>query len=440
MRKLITHVLIFSVVASSVLWIVGISFAAEQEGVPNPAQPRKPVAIGAYERIVAEMKGEPALQQDPARFAPFPADALDIIAEYRQLFTEVKKQLDTREVGRIEDILARDLPEWTDGQKSQVTKFIAANRHLLQEIRRVADKGGPAYPLDFSKGYEMELTHLAQMRSCARLLRASAFLKGMEGDYTAAVDDITTVMKLGDALAQEPVLFSQLVRIAIYLIANSAIQDDFDVADLSPELAERLTTHLARADYREALADSLVAELHMNRKVFSALRSGDRTDIPKELDLGPPGKSDEEIYVKIMQRLISALRLPYHEALPELTRIDGDIADLPQELSYSSLLLPALTRTGVAQARHEAALDVAQLGIVLEQHKGREGSYPLTLDPIAEHFGGTLPVDPFTGQAYVYRPSFDSFLLYGVGENLRDDGGTHDYKKGDIVWLGERKR
>ncbi len=434
MRKLITHVLVFSVVAASVLWIAGISFAAE------PAQPEKPAPIAAYERIVAEMKGEPTDRQDPARFAPFSADALEIIAEYRQLFAEVEKQLDTREIGRILDILDRDMREWTDGDKSQVTEFIAGNRHLIQEIRRVADKGGPVYPLDFSKGYEMELTHLAQLRSCARLLRASAFSKGMQGDHAAAIDDILTVMKLGDALSQEPVLISQLVRIAIYLIANTAINDYLDGADLSPEQAERLVTHLAKAGQRDALADSLVGELRMGQQVFSALRSGDQTNIPKELDLGPPGKSDEETFVQIMQRFISAIRLPYHEALPELTRIDADIAALPKESSYSSLLLPALTRTGVAQARHEAVLEVAQLGIMLEQYKAREGSYPLTLDPIAEHFGGTLPVDPFTGRPYIYRPSFDSFLLYSVGENLRDDGGTHDYRKADIVWLGEKKR
>jgi len=28
----------------------------------------------------------------------------------------------------------------------------------------------------------------------------------------------------------------------------------------------------------------------------------------------------------------------------------------------------------------------------------------------------------------------DSFLLYSVGDNLRDDGGKHDFKQGDIVW------
>ncbi len=440
MRKRITHLLIFSVVVASVLSIAGISFAAEQEGVADPVQPEKPAAIAAYERIVAEMNGGPILQQDPARFAPFPADALDIIAGYGQLFAGMKKQLDTREMGRVLDILARDLPEWMPGDKSEVTKFIEANQDLIQEIRRMADKGGPVHPLDFSEGPEMELPHLSQMRDCARLLRASAFSNGMEGDYAAAVDDITTVMKLGDALAQEPILISQLVRIAICLIANSAIQDSFGAADLSPDLARRLTAQIDHAEHREAFAQSLANEQYMVQKMFAALRSGDRNGIPEGMIIGPLDDADERTYIEMMTRLIAAARLPYYKALPELKRMEDQVGELSQQMPYSVQFLPALARSCQAQARHEAVLDVAQLGIVLEQYKAREGSYPLTLDPIAEHFGGTLPVDPFNGQAYIYRPSFDSFLLYSIGENLRDDGGKHDYRKGDIVWRGEKKR
>jgi hypothetical protein len=432
--------LILSVVAASVLWIVGTPFAAEQEGAVEPAEPEKPASIEAYERIVAEMNGGPTLQQDPARFAPFPADALDIIAEYRQLFADVENQLDTREMTRILDILARNLPEWTDGDKSQVTKFIAANRHLIQEIRRMADKGGPVYPLDFSKGYEMEMTHLAQMRSCARLLRASAFLKGMEGHYAAAVDDIITVMKLGDALAQEPILVPQLVRIAICLIANSTIQDSLDGADLSPELTDRLLTHLAEAGRRDAFADSFAGEMYFGLTVFAAQRAGEPTGIPKEFDFGPPKEADEQAYVKAMKQLRSAARLPYYKAAPGFGKMQQEIENVPEDVHYTRQIVTPFVSACIAQARHEATIDLARIGILLEQYKAKEGSYPLTLDPIAEHFGGTLPIDPFTGRGYIYRPSFDSFLLYSVGENLRDDGGTHDYKRGDIVWRGKNGR
>ena len=39
-------------------------------------------------------------------------------------------------------------------------------------------------------------------------------------------------------------------------------------------------------------------------------------------------------------------------------------------------------------------------------------------------------VDPFTGEALIYRPAANGFVLYGIGANLVDDNGAAD----DIVW------
>ena len=81
-----------------------------------------------------------------------------------------------------------------------------------------------------------------------------------------------------------------------------------------------------------------------------------------------------------------------------------------------------------------------QLGILVEQYRTREGYYPDTLDDIASNLGGSVPVDPFSGKKYRYRPLGSVLVLYSIGENRLDDGGTHEYRKGDIVWRGEEKR
>jgi hypothetical protein len=61
------------------------------------------------------------------------------------------------------------------------------------------------------------------------------------------------------------------------------------------------------------------------------------------------------------------------------------------------------------------------------------------LDAIVPDLGGSVPVDPFSGEEYHYQPSDDGSLLYSVGQNLVDDGGKHDYREGDIVWRGKKK-
>ena len=115
---------------------------------------------------------------------------------------------------------------------------------------------------------------------------------------------------------------------------------------------------------------------------------------------------------------------------------------MPQTLRYSRELLPALGRTCEAQARHEAFIDLIQIGILVEQYKAHNGSYPDTLNDIASGLGGSVPVDPFSGKGYRYKPLGAVFVLYSISHNRLDDGGTHDrhYMKGDIVWRGEAKR
>jgi len=103
------------------------------------------------------------------------------------------------------------------------------------------------------------------------------------------------------------------------------------------------------------------------------------------------------------------------------------------------MLLPALTRAIEAQARVEAEIDLMQIGISVEQYHASTGNYPATLDAISSSLGGSVPVDPFTGEAYHYQLSGGSFLLYSVGSNLTDENGMFDFRKGDIVWRGVPK-
>ena len=392
-----------------------------------------PASVKAYQKLLAELRRSESVAgsetQDPARFAPFPPDSPDIIAGYARLFERVKPKVESFEKND-EDILTKVPAEWTPDEKSKVTEFLAANQDLIGDIREMAKRGGPVCALDFSKDY-IDVSHLSHLRSCARVLRADAILNGMKGDYSGAVEDIIAGMRLGDALAQEPLLLSQLVRISLYETMNNAIQNSFNGADLSPELTSRLLTHVAQADRHEATSEALVGELSM---MLGASRDPNRNPFARLTD------ADAKACYDIISRLIVAAGLPYHQAAPELDQIEKRIKELPKIAVFSRDLLPGVVvRVSLAQARHEAMLDLIQLGILVEQYKARTGSCPATLNAIAPGLGGTLPADPFTGKEYHYRLSDDGFILYSVGQNCKDDGGKHDLLNGDMVWGGERQ-
>ena len=101
---------------------------------------------------------------------------------------------------------------------------------------------------------------------------------------------------------------------------------------------------------------------------------------------------------------------------------------------------PAFYAVRTSVATMQAHVDIARVGLALKRHKAALGAYPPSLAEIDSTFLAEIPPDPFTGQPLVYRPEGDGFLLYSLGQNLRDDQGTlqsketYESKAFDVVW------
>jgi hypothetical protein len=141
---------------------------------------------------------------------------------------------------------------------------------------------------------------------------------------------------------------------------------------------------------------------------------------------------DEEAYVDTIQRIAEIARHPYYETLPLMHDMEQVAEGLsltkPMSLWMLNIMIPSYTRSIESQAHFEAALDLMRIGI--------------SLDAISPSLGGSVPVDPFTGQPYHYQVAGGNLLLYSVGPNQTDDGGTtgsYWHKTGDIVWRGQEK-
>ncbi len=472
-RKSNVAIVLGIVALALVMIFAGVWFATEQHRTASVAQVRQPPAIDAFRElhslVFAGLSPPDESPETVSRDLEFsrlfqgtPEDWAETVARYDRLLANEQAVSASISQELSEILYEKEPEEWTEEEKSKVADFILANQDIVREIRSMAARGAPVHPLDLRKGFEVELPHLARLRSCARLLRQDAIVKAMQGNKAEAVEDIIAGMKLGDALKPEPILISQLVRIAIYRIMYQAVQDCLNGGDLSPELIRELLDRMAQSDNRQAFADALAGEAYMGLDAFSDMRAGIVSTVQMVSAGGtstgqvigeraflllygsPLGRPlmnlDEASYADIMSRFASAAELVYYRAAQELASADKEIQLLPRARVLTKVLAPALARACEAQARHEVMLDLAQLGLLIEQYKARNDLFPGALDDIASELGGSLPVDPYTGGRYHYRPSADTFLLYSVGRNLRDDGGKHDFMGGDIVWRGKEER
>jgi hypothetical protein len=111
----------------------------------------------------------------------------------------------------------------------------------------------------------------------------------------------------------------------------------------------------------------------------------------------------------------------------------------------SQMAIPNFAKAVETVARVQTFVNQARIVCALERFRMARGHYPESLAELAFQFIEQLPVDVVNGGPMKYRRTNDGkFVLYSVGWNETDDGGTPaltadtpakaDFARGDWVW------
>lgn len=91
-------------------------------------------------------------------------------------------------------------------------------------------------------------------------------------------------------------------------------------------------------------------------------------------------------------------------------------------------------------------ISALKIMLALKVYKKKHGIYPETLKSLVPEILTDMPSDPFSGKEFGYKKSVDSFIVYSVGYDLKDDNGSPmKYSKdgkllsGDILWVANTK-
>lgn len=340
--------------------------------------------------------------------------------------------------------------ERSDAERAKMKNLIASIQGLLTQTRAAAADDALVPELDLSAGYATLLPHLAEVRRLARMLGLDALVASDAGDAERVVDDIVAIMQLAAALEDEPVVISQLVRAAISDIAVNALEGALTATRLSTEQSARLVDILSTSDARDAFAMTYGGEADAVALMF---QDSDTYDWPNpqrqfiaRLYAGPLGRPfavyDEVLLTEYLADLQRLARLPYYEARPKLDALRQAFEETSPLRMFTNEVLPHLIGALEAQARHEAVLDLAQLGLAIEAYRAETDIYPESLALVAGRIPGGMPVDPFSGEPYVYHAAPGGFILYSVSGNGIDDGGRQgqNTREGDIVRRGHAEK
>ena len=133
---------------------------------------------------------------------------------------------------------------------------------------------------------------------------------------------------------------------------------------------------------------------------------------------------------------------PYERHAGNL-RSGDDILSSVHKYRYFLLhyLIPAAERCSDIAYRGKALHEATVAILALQRWRVEKNEYPATLDELIESgYLKELPMDPYSDKPLVYKKTTDSFCLYSIGHNFKDDGGRITYSsEGKAVWQGSKE-
>ncbi len=132
-----------------------------------------------------------------------------------------------------------------------------------------------------------------------------------------------------------------------------------------------------------------------------------------------------------MEQNLAVARLPLPERLDKATvgydftqRMKNSSSTARRVPTLSLLLVPGNDATFLTSARGDAARDCGVVTLAIEQFRLRENRPPSKLSDLVPDFIAKVPSDPFDGRPLRYKMDSSQYIVYSVGLNREDDGGS----------------
>jgi hypothetical protein len=336
--------------------------------------------------------------------------------------------------------------------------------------------------INYDAGFAAILPHLAKLKGASQYLALHADAALKAGDRETAREDIKLLFRLMEAIRTEPIVISHLVRIAMLQIAVQPVWEgladrQWTEADLSV-LESELGKLDFLADYHRSMSSERAAEVwlmdyYRSRGIYGLNEMKEimgqlgppqgPAELKRFLDnatfpLIPAGWFDQNkltfchIQGQYLLPLVNQDRRVVFPAAVQLSESFIEQQDWRPYDMFSRLLLHdlfarllpgGLTRVAEKCALGQACADLAAVACELERYRLANGQFPETLEALRPQFIEKLPQDIINGEPLKYRRADDGqFVLYSVGWNETDDGGTTglnkagslDWRQGDWVW------
>jgi hypothetical protein len=318
------------------------------------------------------------------------------------------------------------------------------------------------WPVKYEENFGCLVPHLAVLKDIvlASVLRTAAHLELGRGQE--AFEDLKVAAAVSDSVKTDPILITHLLRIAMTSFEVQAVREGLARRAWTDEQLQFLQDRFTRMNLLAEMKHGLRGERAFSVEAIEMARLG---KFGPDLWGGPGTQSPRWAKASVLkfaprgwyyQNELNVLR--FHEryslgAVDEKAqrvypRVNADVEHsiTNSETPYNALarmLVPAVETAISKSARSQSTVQQCAIACALERYFRAHKEYPDALQKLVPQFMAAVPNDVMDGEPMRYRrEKSDSYLLYSVGWNVRDDGGVTassgkgaiNVMEGDWVW------
>jgi hypothetical protein len=318
----------------------------------------------------------------------------------------------------------------------------------LGQLHEASARPYSRFPISYGDEdpFSILLPHLVPMKGLVTLLGLRAIARLENQQPAEALTDVLLAFRLAESIKDEPLLVSHLVRVAMVSINFQPVWEGLARHAWNDAQLAALEKRLAGLDFLAQYAHAMRSERAWG---IAALEYYQRKGWqPNPFWINPEGGSDSQsqwewllrflpagwmrqnlivISSLIEENALAAVDVPARRFHP--SRAEGLGQDLEAKATgpynfLAKILTPALSKVSQRTAQAQSGLDLCHLACALERYRLAQGQYPENLDALVPRFIERLPRDLISGEPLHYQRQADNtYLLYSVGWNRKDDGG-----------------
>jgi len=351
-------------------------------------------------------------------------------------------------------------------ERQIIEKAVAEKQAALDWLAKAAKKPDAVSDVQLTTPLVNSiLPRLNTLRWLARLCQYAAMHEFDSGRHDAAIERLTPIENIARAGASHPFLIGALTAIGCRAIwSDTLIQFAPDLkigtqpGDVTPDQLRRTIAQLL--DHRRQVGEyglAMRGERLMQLDTFQALAVGSLI-VGNAAGPGAIPTARTTILAKVARPVIYDNALFCLDATTELVPV-AEQKDLPAAKAkmapttqrvadtrhrwskvFASMLMPPLDRAFATHFRQRTDENLAAVALALRWYQvDHGGKLPERLADLVPDYLPTLPIDLISGKPFGYRPGGDDPIVWSVGQDETDDGGS-EQPAGRWQYIGDYER